>query len=434
MKFKLLILTAFCLIFSVANAQDLLIYHPKKDEKIKIFDSNKQLFTNKSLHLKQGDKFNVKVLNPNPLFYKYEIRYEEQEDEAEDKAVSDALALLNIALSSKIIPGRATGTFMVEPTFEMYKDTINQLMNEIKKAQTIINDSDVPESQADALSSNRNNGGLKYAIDQITGKAAPSVILKLSSAKFHFRSPTISTDINELLNLVTGLDEMTKNALMLLNNSLIQKITEIKKSMNEVESELESEFVVKNKITKVFLTIKPIDPKNTDLIRKSNNGDENFEIATIIPDYKRSTIELVPVGNFILTNQVKEFYLENNIVKSRLKSKISFTPGIVVNINIANFGNRKEMAFGIGPGYKFSNNSEVLENFYFSTLFSYKNFLRIGMGLGFAQFPHDLKNGIQENQLLPPNVDNLEDIINYQEKLTGFLTIAFTGLNLTKKE
>ncbi|MEP7198038.1 MAG: hypothetical protein ABI851_16080 [Saprospiraceae bacterium] len=433
MKLKHFFLLTFCFSFLVVQAQNLLVYQPKKDEGIKVYDSKKQLFDFKPIHLRQGEKFSIKLLNPNPLYYSYEVKYEEQEDQTEDKSISDALLVLNTVLSSRFTINRVDGAQTLEPTFEAYKNAINQLVEDIKTAQKILVNSDVPEIENEALNPSRGTG-LKYALDQITGNVGNNGSLILSDKKNRFLSSTLSTDLDDLVKSIVGIDEFIKSSLILLNNSLVQNVNEIKKKVNGIETELLSEFIVKERITKVVLIIKPIDLANSNLSRRINKENESIEIATIVPFYKWSKIELVPVGNILFLNNVKEFYIENNVVNSRLKNKATFSTGVVLNINVAPFGEREEMSVGLGLGYRITENSEQLQNLYFSSLLSYKNFIRLGLGFGFASVPFGLKNDIIEGQLLPDNLNNLDDLIIYKEKFTGFLSIAFTGLGLTNKQ
>lgn len=415
-------------LFNTSTAQNIFIYHPLKGGAIKIYNSDKKAYDGKSLHFRQGEKFLIRLLNPNPLYYKYEINYAEQKEESEDKAITDALALLATALASRPVGGGG-----IDPSYDQYKGAINTLIDDIKLAQQIIDNSDIPEFESAALSGDR-TAGLKYASDQILGRVQPGVQLQLLSAQYRFRSPTLAKDLEDLMGKIVSLDEILKRALQLLNASLVQKVTEIKKSMSDTQTEIDSEFTITDKTTKVFLSIIALDAKNSNIARPVTIAGTPLEIVTIIPDFKRSTLELIPVGNFLFAKDIKEFYVEDGMVQSRLKNKTSFAPGLVLNINLAQFGYSKQMSAGVGLGYKFSANNDALTNLYFSTLFSYKDFFRVGFGFGFASYPNSLKDGLIEGNLLPANIKNIEDVVEYKERPTAFLTIAFTGLNVSKKK
>jgi hypothetical protein len=424
---KNIILLLLCFLSTTAHAQTIFVYHPRAGESIKIYNSKKKPFDGKSLHFKQGEKFTIRMLNPNPIFYKYEVKYENQKEESEDKTVTEALVLLNTVLSSRPPIGKDSG-----PAYDQYNGAIKTLIDDIKLAQQIIDGSDVPELEEPALHGDR-AAGLKFAMDQILGKVQPGGKLQLSDAQYRFRSPTLANDLTELMNKIEGLDETIMSALKLLNSSLVQKVNDLKKSMSDIKTEIDSEFIVADKTTKVLMSISAVDPKNGNLARPLTKPEAPMEIVTIVPDFKRSPLELVPVGNFLFAKDVKEFYIENGLLQSRLNNKITFESGVVLNINLFPIGPSKEMSASAGLGYKISPNSNAFENLYFSTLLSYKDFFRVGLGFGFASFPNNLKNGIIEGQAMPSNVENIEDIIEYKEKPTAFLTIAFSGLSLTKK-
>jgi len=414
---------ALCLCTKVL-AQDILIYHPRKGDKIKLYDNKKQIFDGKKMRLRQGEQFAVRILNPNPLFYKYEVKYDEQEDEVESKIITDALTVLNGILATR------AGASNLDKTYNQYSGAINNLLEDIQAAQKLINDSEVPELEISALNGER-NGGLKFATDQILGKVQPGVRLQLSTAKYRFLSPTLNKDLDELLNAIDGLDQISKRSLDALNKSIVQQVNGIKEKMLNVETEIDSKFTVTSKTTKVVLTILPIDPDNHDLSRLTV---DQIEIATIVPYYQRAVLELVPVGNFLFAGDVKEFYVEDDVFKSRTKTKTTFAPGVVLNANVASFGYRKEMSAGLGLGYKLAKSEDAIDNLYFSALFSYKEFLRVGLGFGFAAYPNSLKDGLQEGDSMPSNITNIADLIEYKDKPTMFLTLSFAGLSLTSKK
>ena len=425
MYFRLSLILIFCLVTPILKSQDLLqVYHGRNGESV-VYNSNNMVVSKPLIKKTIGEKFSIKVLNPNPLFYKYTIRYEQQKSETDSKEIADFLSTLNTILAARNGVGALAG--VLDPTFNSYKIAINTLINDINSAKKILDNSDMPELPEDALNLRR-VAGLRKAIDLITA---------IPTDQYRFNNSSLLSDLNLASNAIAGADDVEKQAFGLLNNSLVQKVNEINKSISgqEIKTIWESEFEVTDTPTKIFLVITKINPDNKTLIRDGGLSEKSIEIATIIPYYKRSTLELIPVGTFQFAKDVREFYVENEIVKTRFKQKTTFNSGTVLNINLVRFGELKEMSFGVGPGYRFSSNSDALENIYFSTLFSYKNFIRIGIGIGFSQFPsEELKDGGKIDQPLPSNITNLNDIIAYQEKLTGFLTLSFTGLNLTKKK
>lgn len=423
LKIVAIFLCATCF-SSFANCQTLLkIYHGANGE-TQVYNGKNEVVVKPKLKLKQGDFVSIQVINANPLLYKYSLKYENLVIESEDKAITDLLTTFGTILSSRA--GDAAFTGKTSET-DMYKSKIDGLIKDINNAKKIIQNSDKPETPNEALSFSRTQG-LRDAIYKINA---------ISNAQYRFNNSNLLKDLNDLSEKA-AVDDVEKEAFALLNSSLVEKVNEIKKKANATSTQTiwKNEFRVSDTSVKIVLAISKIDKENKNLIRDGGSENEfQLELGSILPLFKRATLELVPVANFIFSQNVREFYLENNIIQNRLKPQTSVTAGVILNINFARFGEFKEMAVGIGPGYKLSTAGDALENFFLSTLFSYKSFIRVGVGFGFAQFPTEtLKGGAKVGEPLNANISNLSDLVQFQEKPSAFITISFTGLNLTKKK
>jgi hypothetical protein len=405
-----------------ASSQSLLkVYHGERGES-KVFDNSNGVVVKPKLKMSQDDILTVEVINANTLLYSYSLKFEKVNIESEDKAITDLLATFNTIIAARA--GAFTGTAAAT---DDYKKAINLLITDINTAKKIIIDSDSPELQEDALQL-RHTKGLRKALDDL--KALPT-------AQYRFNNTNLLNDLNTLSDKAK-LDDVEKQAFKILNSSLVEKVNEIKKQTKSytIETEWKNEFKVTESSTKITLAITKID-KTNNLLTRDGIDEKGFqlELGTIIPYYKRATLEIVPVANFIFSNNVREFYIENSLVQNRSISKTTTNAGVILNINIARFGPTKEMSVGVGPGYKFNSNGNAFEHFYLSTLLSYKNYIRIGLGLGLAQFPtEELQSGVKVGEPLPANISNLNDLLNFREKPSAFLTIAFTGLNLGKRK
>jgi len=398
------------------------VYHGASGES-QVYDNLDKQVTKPIIRMQQGETFTVKVINPNPILYSYSLKYETVIIDSDDKAITDLFSTFN-----KIISARTGGAAFTakSSTTDTYKNAINALIKDINDAKGYIRQSDKPELPDDALKYSR-LGGFRFALDKINS---------MPDDQFRFNNTSLLVDLNSLSDQAS-VDDIEKQAFKLLNSSLVEKVNEIKKQTNfqSTQTIWQKDFKVSDSAQKIKLVISKIDKNNTALIRDGNGKDFELELGTVIPFYKRSVLELVPVVNFVFSKDVREFYLDNNLVQNRMKSKTTTNAGMVLNVNFARFGEAKEMSVGIGPGYKFDSSGDTFENFYLSAMFSYKSFLRIGFGVGFAQFPSDeLKNGVKVGQSLPANIPNLNDLIQYQEKPSAFLTLSFTGLSLTKKK
>lgn len=398
------------------------IYHGSGNVS-QVFDASNISVMNPKIRLNEGDIFTVTIVNPNPSLYSYKLKTEELEIKSEDKAITDLLSVFNTILTAR---AGGAGFMAVQLQTNNYKDVLIQLTKDINEAKNYIIKSDIPESPAQALAFD-SSAGFRNAILKIAG---------MSNAQYRFNNTSLLTDLNTLSDSA-GADSFEKEAFKLLNSSLVDKIKEIKKQTDASVSTIwKKDFKVGEKPTKISIEIEKIDKSNASLIR-DGNGSTPFvlDVAQIEPYFKRAVLELVPVANFVFAGNYNEFYLKNGIVQSRESTKTTVNPGVILNVNVARFGEAKEMSLGIGPGYKLNSAENNFDNLYFSALFSYKNFLRIGAGLGLSQVPKDeLKDGIKVGDNLPANISNLDDLVQYAEKTSVFLTISFTGLNLTKKK
>ena len=395
------------------------VYHGINKE-TQVYDNSDKQVSKPVVRMRQGESITVKVINPNPILYSYGLKYETITMESDDKAITDLLTTFNTIISTR------TGAAAFTTITNDYKNAINNIINDINDVKKYICQSDKPELPEEALKYSR-TGGFRFALDKIEG---------MPSSQFRFNNSTLLSDLNNLSDKA-GIDEVEKEAFKILNSSLVEKVNQLKKqtSIQSTQTIWQKEFKVSDSAQKITIIISQLDKSNNTLMRDGNGKDFELEIGTVIPYYKRSVLELVPVANFIFSKDVREFYLDNNIVQARMKATTTTNAGVVLNVNLARFGEAKEMSVGVGPGYKFNSTGNAFENLYLSTLFSYKNFLRIGFGFGFAQFPKDeLKNGVKIGQALPSNISNINDLLQYEEKPSAFLSISFTGLNLTKKK
>ncbi|WP_131450783.1 hypothetical protein [Flavobacterium subsaxonicum] len=426
MKLKIIFITATCLMSLVAMSQNhLLVYHGSGGT-TQVFDAQNHSVVNPSVRLEEGQTFTITVLNPNPALYSYKLKTADIEVKAEEKEITDLLSTFSTILGSRV-GNSAVAAFLALTPLQKYHVIIKELSDAVDLAKKHIKDSDVAESiiQAQAYDS---NVGFRKAVRDIG---------TMPNGQYKFNNPNLLNDLNALSDL-SGVGTLEKEAFRLLNNSLVEKINEIKKQANPATTLTvwTETFKVTEKTTQISIEIEKIDKNNTSLVRDGNGAAPYIlNVALIEPYFKRATLELVPVASITHSNYYNEFYLENNVVRSRERSKTMFNTGIILNVNIARFGVAKEMAVGIGPGYKFSAEENDFENLYLSALFSYKNFLRVGVGFGFSKVPRDdLKGGVKTGDLLPANISNLDDLIQYEEKPGFFFTISFAGLNLTKKK
>ena len=91
----------------------------------------------------------------------------------------------------------------------------------------------------------------------------------------------------------------------------------------------------------------------------------------------------------------------------------------------------RQNSFSVALGYAISPRREDrFGNLFIGPLFSHKKSIRFGIGLGLTEAPDRLKDGILVGQPLPNNISDINDIIEYRDKLGFYLTLTITGLSL----
>lgn len=417
-KVDILLIAVFLLGINCLYSQnkiDIFVYHGTNNTTLWDYGKN-QFLSDIPIIKAKGQTVNIRIVNPNPLFYSYEFKQNDVEIKEDFPDISSLLAVVRSTMAG------SEALFNDGTDYDVYLRTLTQLEAEVEKAKVYLKESDKPETLEEAVSGGT-TGGLKLAIVKIDEE--------LSNEPGHFNSATLADDLKNALEAIpdsTGMDVTTIKAFKALNIYYIQEVNEIKAliSPNGLQSVITSTFNVTEKETKIVLTIKAKDSNNQNLQRDV----KEITIATVQPLFERAAVELIPVAIVRFTKDISEFYTENGIVRQRIHDDVSFLPGVIFNVNVASFGETKEMAVGIGLGYSISTKQNQFNQFSLSSLLSYKNFLRMGFGFGYSSYPSGLRDGGKVDDILPANVKDLNDIIDYESKAGFFISFSFTGLKL----
>lgn len=152
--------------------------------------------------------------------------------------------------------------------------------------------------------------------------------------------------------------------------------------------------------------------------------------VVIKPLFQRPFIELLPVATVAYSSNVPEYSIVDNVISQRNKDAFKFNAGTLLLFNAVKFGQMREGALGAGIGFNIPKSGNILNSLYISSFLSYRQFLRFGIGVGYTEFPSGLK-GANVGGQLPSDVENIENILIYDRKLAGFLSLSFVGLKLT---
>lgn len=441
---KLLILVMAVSLQQTLSGQDLRIYHGEKSESVFLRQNDRlQNLSRESVTIVRGVDgiVTIAVANPNPFFYKYEIKTEDV-DIVDDYSsqFADLVKLITsmpeIADHFKSATGaRAPLANAPASKFVEYKAALTTLSGEIKSAREAIKTSDHPETAQEAFDRITNPKGFGF-------RAAIENIQKISPNKGHFNSGTLEKDLNDMLQAAIddgsfneafnlgavgtqpGLEALFKQAFQQLDNNLaasIGKIIDITKQDKIIRFQVPVKDSKKTTVTLVITKVNAGDNVDRELL--------NEQVAVVLPLYVRKRFEVVPVVNLVFQSNRQKFSVKDGIVASEQDDDAKFNIGAMALMNFASFGDFKEYGVGLGIGYSMQPGGNASSFFVIPSL-SYKSIVRIGFGFGYNLSPVGLKNGATVGAALPDNISNIEDVIDYKRKPAAVLTIAISGLKL----
>ena len=436
---KLVFFALAALLQQTLFGQDLRIYHGEQSESVFLRRNDRlQNVNRESVTIVRGVDgiVTITVVNPNPFFYKYEIKTEDVD--IVDEYSNQFADLVKLITSIPEIADHfktATGARAPASKFDAYKTALQNLSNEIKTAKDAIKKSDHPETIKEAFDRKTNAQGFGF-------RAAIESIQKISSDKGHFNSPTLEKDLNDMLqasiddgsfnaafNLGAAgtqpdLEALFKQAFQELNNNLatsIGKIIDITKQDRIIRLQVPVKDGKKTTVTLVVTKINASDNVDRELL--------NEQVAVVLPFYVRKRFEVVPVVNLIFQGNRQKFSVKDGIVASEPDDDAKFNIGAMALMNFASFGEAREYGVGLGIGYSMQPDGSASSFFLIPSL-SYKSIVRIGFGFGYNMSPVGLKDGATVGAALPANISNIDNVIDYKRRPAAVFSIAISGLKL----
>ena len=151
------------------------------------------------------------------------------------------------------------------------------------------------------------------------------------------------------------------------------------------------------------------------------------------PKFERPVLELIPMISYAISKEVPKFSLNNEVIVEESDGVGTFRVGTVLLGNFWRFGTFEEQAFGLGAGFNVTDDPVGINNFYITTMYSFRNIFRIGLGIGADNIPSGLKNNLEPGDRLSQELGDLDDLdtfVNYKNHLGLFITVTVTGFNL----
>jgi hypothetical protein len=416
------------------SAQDIRIFHSGRNESVLLTskqDKNSSGWPDSLVKGVDGNSsFQIVVVNPNPFFYTYELKSEEFEIRDDLPSADDLIgiitSLINIPGSTPVGQQLARVIPAAPTTFEIYLAQLKSVKADIDSAKAAIERSDVPESREEALTGVRTSG-FRRAVDVINALPAFKNYESLSTDLDKALDNSVS-DGSFAINFAAAdatSKELYKQAFKLLNVQLGSVVNDVEKVL-ESPAQLSFKVTVKQKGVTVRLVV-----KRKQAGKKSGREEFDRLVCVLIPRYERAALELIPIGHLTYTTHVPKYGLKDGVVTQSEDDGFRFKGGAMLLYNFLNFDKYNRGSLGIGIGYNIPQKG-VLESFYLGSLVSYKNIFRVGAGVGLTEYPSGLKNGASVGAPLPPDVKDLNDVIDYRKRLSMFISFSFSGFPMSK--
>lgn len=382
----------------------------------------------------QGEKITVSVINAHPGLYEY--KFIEKEIEIEEPTLPD-LSKLVASLSGELnlkTENAEKARASIVRSFgngqwpDLYKQKIADFKSWISDAESIIKQSDMPQSIDKSLDL-YTDGGFIWAQKELADSDLFNKIsdvdtfvsswqkeVKSPNAPYYYQPDSRRPEIELLMELY---DNYMK--------TLSIRAKEIRNSYHSsVSSIVSKSIIVSDKKARLNLLVKAKNEK----LNKREIGDSLISIE-IIPYYNRPIVELVPVAIVSRTNNRRVYGISDGIITVSERNEFQFGTGVSLNINFLNWGPRKEISLGGGLGFAYVN--EELDNFFLNTSLNYGKWVRLGIGYGWLNTPTGLKG-----ELVPgsdaSNISNINEVIELSREPALFFTIVIPGLNLPIKK
>tara|TARA_R110002050_G_scaffold56512_3_gene127057 strand:- start:4574 stop:5857 length:1284 start_codon:yes stop_codon:yes gene_type:complete len=414
------------LIFSASGSSQVVkIYHGSGLSGI--IDNNEDVLPEKEMFLKENQKIIIRIINPFPTLYKYEIK--EEEIEIKNPEVPDITNLLTLLTGeinpeSKPLVGGGTETSENDPEWiAKYIAEIKDIQQHIKDIKKEVVKADKRVNKNNALN-NPDEEGFRYA----------SKILKEKNELFKIQNgKTIEKYIEEFSTNIKKADNGNYNPEDSDQKFTMQLFDEYYKTLGKSATQLvrpynspklnykNFETTVGAKIKKIKISVISLD--STITVRDTKTIAE----LTLNPKFSRPILELVPTALLHKSSGGKKFSIEEGIINESAQDEFNFSAGLMLNLSFANWGDSNEYSTGIGVGFALVDNN--LGNFFANANISYKKWIRFGVGYGFLRTPTGLKNGLGAGDSAD-DIPDLNELLTYERKPALFFTFVIPGLTL----
>lgn len=320
-------------------------------------------------------------------------------------------------------------------SFNQYTHSLNEFIKFLNELEDLANNSDLPESitSENKVESSEKSPGYEKTVREIT-------------LLFNDKGWRSKEDIKKAFQTLhqTNMDSFKSKKLDIsylqpykaYNEQILKKVETLFDTYTIGKSDLEI-----RKCVSLESNAKEVHLKAT--VKDSGKGKRDTGMIfpqkiTLKPYYDHPFLELAPMISFSISGDVPKFSTENGIITKTESGVGSFNIGAILLGNVKTFGKFKEQALGVGLGAAINSKNEqsILNHLNISTLYSYKDIFRIGLGIGVERVASGLKNNLNEGSPIPSDIeiDDISSLVDYKNKPAFFINFSFSGFNLPIKK
>jgi hypothetical protein len=154
----------------------------------------------------------------------------------------------------------------------------------------------------------------------------------------------------------------------------------------------------------------------------------------VVPSQARPQVEMALSAVMTFVPDVPTFGVRNGVVTQDARDAFRVRPATFVLLNVGSLGADDAYSLGVGFGAAFvSDDRKVISDVVpFSLHVGFRDVIRLGLGVGISRQPGDLKGGARVGEPLPGDVKNINDVIDYRNRLGWFALVTLPGFTLKK--
>lgn len=394
-----------------------------------------------SFTVAEKDTVCVYVINAHPVLYSYTIR---SERDTTSPAVPDLSGLIGILKpivdqGASRVAGRVSATAAGDPTddasvytmptfLQTYSQSVNRLSRDMRDVRGAIIASDTPEefSRANGGSAIAARGrGLIYAKSFMDREAL--------SAKGRFGDEQLAATVAEWARVAADsaaneIDSLLASALATLSEQLTDQIVAVRKAYRGARPLQRRCVGIGAGTTTLRLRI----ARKDTLVAKARDVGDQFFTVQLATRHSHPWLELAPLAFVALTPDVPQFSLrDGTIVEREGGDATSFRAGPMLLGNVLTFGERDLASLGFGLGVGLGGEGDTFSDILVGPVLSFTEVFRVGFAIGWSEVEDRLRFPGAVGEPLPEDVEELSDLLESSQRVSGFLTFTVSGLGLS---